>query len=425
MLDIKFIRKNSDMVKESLKNRNMKSNINEVLNLDEKRRDFIKEIGDLKHKHNKENKQIPELKRRGESINEKLKDLKKLSDEITFKEQELKNLENELKDLLLNIPNVPHESVPIGPDASYNKVIKEWGDEKKFDFTPLTHMEIGEHLDILDFHRAAKMTGSNFSLFKGFGAKLVRALMNFMLDLHTKKHGYKEVWPPLLVNRKSMTGTGQLPKLEKDMYRVDEEDYFLVPTAEVPVTNIHREEILDEKDLPLYYTAYTPCFRREAGSYGKETRGLMRLHQFNKVELVKFTTPETSWEEHEKLVKDAEEVLQLLGLRYRVVALSTGDLSFAASKCYDLEAWAPGLGKWLEVSSCSNFTDFQARRANIRLRRENGPLSYPHTLNGSGVAFARTIICMLETYQQKDGSVNIPEIIKPYLDGLEKIEYNL
>ena len=421
MLDIKFIRENSNLVRESLKNRNMKLDIDEVLNIDERRRDFIKEIDALRHKHNKESKEIPELKKKGENIDEKLKDLKKLSDEITSQEQELKNLEDKLKDLLLNIPNMPHESVPVGRDASYNKVIKEWGEEVKFDFTLLSHIEIGEHLDILDFHRAAKMTGSNFSLFKGFGAKLVRALMNFMLDLHTKNHGYKEVWPPLLVNRKSMTGTGQLPKLEKDMYRIDEEDYFLVPTAEVPITNIHREEILDEKDLPLYYTAYTPCFRREAGSYGKETRGLMRLHQFNKVELVKFTTPETSWEEHEKLVKDAEEVLQLLGLRYRVVLLSTGDLSFAASKCYDLEAWAPGLGKWLEVSSCSNFTDFQARRANIRLRRENGTLTYPHTLNGSGVAFARTIICILETFQEKDGSITIPDVLRSYFENSSKI----
>ena len=422
MLDIKFIRENSNLVRESLKNRNMKLDIDEVLNIDERRRGFIKEIDVLRHKHNKESKQIPELKAKAENIDEKLKDLKKLSDEITSQEQELKNLEDKLKNLLLNIPNIPHESIPIGLDASYNKVIREWGKEVKFDFTLLSHIEIGEHLDILDFNRAAKMAGSNFSLFKGFGAQLVRALMNFMLDLHTKKHGYKEVWPPLLMNRKSMTGTGQLPKLEKDMYRIDEEDYFLVPTAEVPITNIHREEILDEKDLPLYYTAYTPCFRREAGSYGKETRGLMRLHQFNKVELVKFTTPETSWDEHEKLVKDAEEVLQLLGLRYRVVVLSTGDLSFAASKCYDLEAWAPGLGKWLEVSSCSNFTDFQARRANIRLRRENGTLTYPHTLNGSGVAFARTIICLLETYQQKDGSVVVPEVLRSYMNGRDKID---
>jgi seryl-tRNA synthetase len=421
MLDLKFIRENVELVKKAIRDRNMDLDIEKILALDERRKVLQKEVDELRHRHKLENKQIPELKKRGEDIGKKIKELKELSNRITRLEKEFKQVEEELKQLLLNVPNIPHESVPVGPDSNYNQVIREWGKEPEFDFEPLTHIEIGEHLDILDFSRAARMTGSNFVLFKGLGARLVRALINFMLDLHTKKHGYVEMWPPLLVNRKSMTGTGQLPKLEEDMYRLKDDDYFLIPTAEVPVTNIHREEILNEDDLPLYYTAYTPCFRREAGSYGKETKGLIRVHQFDKVELVKFVKPEDSWDELEKLVKDAEEVLQLLGLHYRVVVLSTGDLSFAAAKCYDLEAWAPGLKRWLEVSSCSNFTDFQARRANIRLRRKDGTLSYPHTLNGSGVAFARLIICLLETYQQRDGSVIIPEALRPYMEGIEKL----
>ncbi|MDP8216383.1 MAG: serine--tRNA ligase [Candidatus Kaelpia imicola] len=416
MLDPKFIRENSNLIRESLKNRNMDFDISNFLDLDEKRRVFIKEIDDLRSEHNRENKKIPELKKRGENINVKLEELKKLSDKISSKEQDLKDREDKLKVLLLNIPNIPHQSVPVGPDASFNKIVREWGGDKKFDFKPLTHIELAEHLDIIDFSRAAKITGSNFILFKGFGAKLVRVLMNFMLDLHTQKHGYCEVWPPLLVNRDSMISTGQLPKLEEDMYKLNGEDYFLIPTAEVPLTNIHRDEILNEDDLPIYYTAYTPCFRKEAGSYGKDTKGLIRVHQFDKVEMVKFTTPESSWDEHEKLTQDAEEVLQLLGLRYRVVALSTGDLSFAASKCYDLEAWTSGLERWLEVSSCSNFTDFQARRANIKMRRKDGSLTYVHTLNGSGLAFARIIICLLEVYQQKDGSISIPDVLRPYME---------
>jgi len=410
MLDLKFIRENSNLVRESLKNRNTNLNIDNVLDLDEKRRVLIKEVDDLRFKHNKENKEVPGLKKRGENIEVKLKELKELSNDISSKEKLLREIEDELKVLLLNIPNIPHDSVPVGLDASFNEVIREWGETKDFKFNPKTHIEIGEKLDIIDFSRATKISGSNFILFKGLGARLVRALMNFMLDLHTQKHGYKEVWPPLLVNRDSMTATGQLPKLEDDMYKLEGEDYFLIPTAEVPVTNIHRNEILNEDDLPIYYTAYTPCFRKEAGSYGKDTKGLVRVHQFDKVEMVKFTTPESSWDEHEKLTKDAEEVLQLLGLKYRVVVLSTGDLSFAASKCYDLEAWAPGLERWLEVSSCSNFTDFQARRANIKIRRKDGTLVYAHTLNGSGLAFARVIICLLETYQQKDGFVDIPDL---------------
>ena len=314
------------------------------------------------------------------------------------------------------VPNIPHDSVPVG-DVSANKVVRSWGELRRFDFPPLTHTELADALDIIDFSRAAKISGSNFVLYKGWGARLERALINFMLDLHTQKHAYTEVFPPFLVNRKAMTGTGQLPKLEADMYRLKEEDYFLIPTAEVPVTNIFADEFLKEEELPVYYAAYTACFRREAGSYGKETKGLIRVHQFDKVELVKFVQPQTSYDELEKLVKDAEEVLQLLELPYRVVSLSTQDLSFAASKCYDLEAYAPGLDMWLEVSSCSNFGDFQARRANIKYRRRDKKSEHPHTLNGSGVALARTLVCLLENHQQKDGSVIIPEALRPYLNG--------
>jgi seryl-tRNA synthetase len=350
--------------------------------------------------------------------------MKATAQKIDTLEDELKGIDAQLDNLLLNIPNIPHSSIPVG-DASKKDVVRAWGDAPRFDFEPVTHIELAQHLDIIDFGRAAKITGSNFILFKGWGARLERALFNFMLDLHTKKHGYTEVFPPFLVNRASMTGTGQLPKLEEDMYRLKDDDLFLIPTAEVPVTNIFRDEVLDEEDLPVYYTAYTACFRREAGSYGKDTKGLTRVHQFDKVEMVKFVKPENSYEELEKLVGDAEEVLQLLGLAYRVVMLSTEDLSFAASKCYDLEAYAAGIDNWLEVSSCSNFESFQARRANIRFRRkmQDGRrlTEYVHTLNGSGIALARTVIAILENYQQKDGSIIIPECLRPYLDGKERI----
>jgi seryl-tRNA synthetase len=322
---------------------------------------------------------------------------------------------------LLVIPNIPHSSVPVG-DAFCKKTVRSWGELPKFDFKPASHIELSQHLDIIDFGRAAKITGSNFILYKGWGARLERALINFMLDLHIKKHGYTEVFPPFLVNRQSMTGTGQLPKLEEDMYRLKDDDLFLIPTAEVPVTNIFRDEILNEDDLPIYYTAYTACFRREAGSYGKDTKGLIRVHQFDKVELVKFVKPENSYNELEKLVLDAEDVLQLLGLPYRVAMLATGDLSFAASICYDLEAYAAGIDLWLEVSSCSNFESFQAKRANIKFRRKDTKkLDFVHTLNGSGIALARTVVAILENYQQKDGSVVIPQALRPYLDGKERI----
>jgi seryl-tRNA synthetase len=335
----------------------------------------------------------------------------------------LKSLEENIEKLMLWIPNVHHPSVPVGRGEEDNKVVRAWGEKPQFDFEPLMHWDIAEALGIVDFKRGSTISQSNFVVFKGMGARLVRAIIGFMLDLHTKKHGYEEVWPPALVNRASMMGTGQLPKLEEDMYHCNVDDLFLIPTAEVPLTNLHRDEILDGADLPVYYTAYTPCFRREAGSYGKDTRGLNRVHQFDKVELVKFVAPETSYDELEKLVKDAEEVLQAFGLHYRVNLLCTGELSFSASKCYDLEAWSPAQKKWLEVSSCSNFEDFQARRMGVRYRPAPGEKArLVHTLNGSGVALPRTIIAILETYQTKDGRVRVPEVLVPYMDGAEVVE---
>ena len=354
----------------------------------------------------------------------KISAMKEISSQIDNLDGKLKEIDDQLAKLILTFPNIPHASIPRG-DPTCNKIVRSWGVPPKFDFKPVTHVEICQNLDIIDFPRATKITGTNFILYKGWGAKLERALINFMLDLHTRKHGYTEIFPPFLVNRASMTGTGQLPKLEEDMYRLKDDDLFLIPTAEVPVTNMFRDEILDEEKLPIYYTAYTACFRREAGSYGKDTKGLIRVHQFDKVELVKFVKPETSYDELEKLVADAERVLQLLGLPYRVVVLPTQDLSFAAAKCYDLEAYAPGIDKWLEVSSCSNFESFQARRANIKYRAKTEnrkpKTEYVHTLNGSGVALARTVVAILENYQQKDGSVVIPEALRPYLDEKERI----
>ena len=428
MLDIKFIRENLNLVKKSIKDRGLKLDLDGLIKLDDSRRKILIELEDLRAKKNKVNDEISALLKAKKDTKTKISSMKTVAQEIDKLEDKLKEVNTELDKFLLVIPNIPHSSIPVG-DASCKKIVRTWGKQREFDFKPLTHLEISQHLDIIDFNRAAKITGSNFVLYKGWGARLERALINFMLDLHTKKHGYTEVFPPFLVNRLSMTGTGQLPKLEEDMYRLKDDDLFLVPTAEVPVTNIFRDEILDEDALPVYYTAYTACFRREAGSYGKDTRGLIRVHQFDKVELVKFVKPENSYEELEKLVKDAEEVLQLLGLPYRAAVLPTEDLSFAASICYDLEAYAPGIDTWLEVSSCSNFENFQARRANIKFRRtttEGSPersrrTEYVHTLNGSGVALARTLIAILENYQQEDGSIIIPEVLRPYLDGKERI----
>lgn len=421
MLDIKFIRENQDTVRQSLRDRNLKLTLDEFIGLDESRRKILSELEGLRAERNKANDEISKLLKEKKDAKSKINSMKDISSRISGLETKIKEADEGLNDVMLNIPNVPHVSIPRG-DPSCNKIVRSWGEPPKLDFKPLTHIEIAQNLDIIDFSRAAKITGSNFILYKGWGAKLERALFNFMLDFHTHKHGYTEVFPPYLVNRASMTGTGQLPKLEEDMYRLKDDDLFLIPTAEVPVTNIFRDEALEEDSLPVYYTAYTACFRREAGSYGKDTKGLMRVHQFDKVEMVKFVRPETSYDELEKLVSDAEDILQALGLSYRVVMLATQDLSFSASKCYDLEAYASGVDKWLEVSSCSNFESFQARRANIKFRRKDTKKAeYVHTLNGSGVALARTVIAILENYQQKDGSVLIPEALRPYLDGRERI----
>ena len=421
MLDIKFIRENLDLVKKTIKNRGMKLSLNEFISLDKESRKVQIELEELRRQKNAANEEITKFLKEKKDPKKKIKQMKGIADKIDKLRDKEKSLDIKLKDILFNVANIPHESVPVG-DISANKVVRSWGEQRKFDFTPRNHIELCQQLDIMDLPRAAKITGSNFALFKGAGAKLQRALIDFMIDLHTTKHGYKEIWPPALVNRQSMIGTGQLPKLEEDMYILKDDDLFLIPTAEVPVTNLHRDEVLEEDKLPIYYTAYTPCFRREAGSYGKDTKGLMRVHQFDKVEMVKFVKPEDSFDELEKLLANAEEVLQLLNLPYRVNLLSTGDLSFAASKCYDLEAYASGIDKWLEVSSCSNFCDFQARRANIRYRRkDNKKLSYVHTLNGSGVALARTVIAIIEEYQNQDGTIQIPDVLRRYFDGQTRI----
>jgi seryl-tRNA synthetase len=421
MLDIKFIRENKGLVKQAMENRALKVDIDAVIKVDEIRRKALSEFEILSAQRNKANDEISVILKEKKDAKAKISSMKDISRRIGELELQIKEQEVELNKLLLNIPNLPHSSLPVG-NADCNKIVRSWGRPRNFDFKPLSHIELCQNLDIVDFNRATKITGSNFILFKGWGAKLERALINFMLDLHANKHGYTEVFPPFLVNRASMLGTGQLPKLEEDMYKLKDDDLFLIPTAEVPVTNIFRDEIIDEDKLPIYYTAYTACFRREAGSYGKDTKGLIRVHEFDKVEMVKFVKPEDSYDELEKLLANAEEVLQLLELPYRVVMLSTQDISFAASKCYDLEAYTAGVDKWLEVSSCSNFEGFQARRANIRMRRkEDKKVDFIHTLNGSGIALARTVVAILENYQQEDGSVLIPKILQPYLNGQERI----
>ncbi|OHB35857.1 MAG: serine--tRNA ligase [Planctomycetes bacterium GWA2_40_7] len=418
MIDINIIRNDIEKVKQAIANKNESTNIDSFQELDSKRKALLIECDELRNKRNVTSKKISELKSKKEDASVLIREMKGVSDNIKQLETKAKVLTDELDTLLMRIPNIPAEDVPVGKDPKSNVIVKSWGEKKTFPFTPLPHWELGRDLGILDFERAAKISGAGFTLYKGAGARLERALYNFMLDLHTQEHGYTEVLPPYLVNRTSMTGTGQLPKLEEDMYRIPEDDLFLIPTAEVPVTNIHANEILSNKDLPILYAAYTPCFRREAGSYGKDTRGMIRVHQFNKVELVKFVRPETSYDALESLLSASEKVLQLLGLQYQVVKLCTGDLSFAAAKCYDIEVWSPGLNKFLEVSSCSNFEDFQARRCNIRFRDDEGNLRFVHTLNGSGVALPRTMIAIIESYQREDGAVVIPEVLKPYMNGL-------
>ncbi len=421
MLDLRFIRANLDLVRRKVTEKGYKIDWDRFTAIDQERRGLQTELDNLRSLRNEVSKKIGRLRSQGQDVEDLLKEAEEISQKVKGLEALLSQKERDLYDILIRIPNLAHDSVPVG-GAEKNVVVKYWGEVKERDFEVLPHWEIGERLGVLDFPRAAKITGSNFPLFIGLGAKLERALFTFMLDLHTQKHGYKEVFPPFLVNRDSMFGTGQLPNLEEDMYRLKDDDLFLVPTAEVPVTNLHRDEVLSEEDLPIYYTAYTACFRREAGSYGRDTKGLLRVHQFDKVELVKFSLPETSYEEHEKLLADAEEVLQLLEIPYRVVLLASGDLSFAAAKCYDIEIWAPGVKRWLEVSSCSNFEDFQARRANIRFRRKGSKKTeYVHTLNGSGVALARLVAVLLEHYQTPEGKIEIPEVLRPYM-GIEVIE---
>lgn len=423
MLDAKVIRNNPDLVRESLIKRNGDPGlVDKFLVIDEKRRKNLAVSEERKSRRNKESETVARMKKAGEDASALMAEMKELGEEIKALDAELREIEEELRAVQLSIPNVPHASVPVGKDDSENVEIRRWGEPRKFEFEPRAHWDIGEDLRILDFERAAKVTGARFTFYRGLGARLERAILTFMLDLHTQKHGYEELLPPFMVNGDSMIGTGQLPKFAEDMFRLEGVGYYLIPTAEVPVTNFYREEILEAKDLPIYHCAYTPCFRAEAGSAGRDTRGLIRQHQFNKVEMVKFSLPETSYEELEKLTRDAEEVLQALELPYRVVALSTGDLGFSSAKTYDLEVWLPSAGMYREISSCSNFEDFQARRANIRFRR--GPKEKPefvHTLNGSGLAVGRTTAAVLENYQNPDGSVTIPPALRPYLGGLEKI----
>lgn len=423
MLDIKFIRSNPDVVRESLKVRGYSDEIlDEFLRVDKERLTLLKEFEELKHNLNLLSKKVAELKRKGEDIGDILLESKELSDKIESIKEKLKIVEDNLNDIVLRIPNIPHESVPKGIDSSFNVEIRRWGKIREFEFTPKPHWELGEELNILDQERASKLSGSRFSLYKGLGAHLERALINFMLDLHIKKHGYIEIFPPFLVRSDIMLGTGQLPKFGEDMYKIENEDLWLIPTAEVPLTNLHKGEILEESELPKYYTAYTACFRREAGAAGKDTRGLIRVHQFDKVELVKIVKPEDSYNELEKLVNEAEDVLKELNLPYRVMLLSTGDMSgFSASKTYDIEVWMPSYGRFVEISSCSNCTDFQARRMNTRFRRENGKIDYVHTLNGSGVAIGRCFAAIIENYQNEDGSVSIPDVLIPYI-GVDKIK---
>lgn len=422
MLDIKFLRSNLAAVKEAVKNRGTDVDLTAFERMDEDRRGLLRELEGLRHRRNTVSQEIARNKRKGEDSSDMISDMKSVSTEIREKEERLAGIQEGFDPVLYEIPNLPHDSVPVGTSEDDNLVVRTWGSIPERDFEALPHWELGEKLGILDFPRAAKITGSRFALYRGAGALLERALINFMLEVHTREHGYTEVLPPFMVNADSMTGTGQLPKFEDDLFKIEGWNYYLVPTAEVPVTNIHREEILDDEELPIYYTAYTPCFRSEAGSHGKDTRGLIRQHQFNKVELVKFTRPEDSWDELESLTRDAEEILQRLGLPYRVVNLCTGDLGFSSAKTYDLEVWLPGQGLYREISSCSNFCDFQARRADIRFRRKGvSGTRLVHTLNGSGLAVGRTLVAILETCQQADGSVVIPDALLPYTGGMEII----
>ena len=423
MLDVKFVRENIGLVRQMLKNRQSDLNLEPFLELDETRRHILVDVEQKKHRRNVASEEISKLKKEKKDASILVEEMKELGQQIKVLDEQSAEVEHKFRDLLLIIPNMPDNSVPVGSDEKDNEQIRTWGEKPAFDFKPRPHWEIGEGLGILDFERGAKITGARFTLYWGAASALERALICFMIDIHTKRHGYTEVLPPFMVNSTSMRGTGQLPKFREDLFKIDGWDYWLVPTAEVPVTNIHSEEILEESVLPRYYTAYTPCFRSEAGSHGKDTRGLIRQHQFNKVELVKFTRPEDSYPELERLLKDAETILQELGIHYRVILLCTGDMGFSSSKTYDIEVWLPGQDTYREISSCSNFEDFQARRANIRFRRSGrNRTDLLHTLNGSGLAVGRTLVAILENYQQEDGTVVIPEVLRPYMGNMKVIE---
>lgn len=416
MLDMKFVRDNTDKVQTALKNRGGSISLDEFLVLEKERRDLLMEVESLKSLRNTVSQEISRMKKAKEDADTKIAEMRSVGDQISALDTRLRAVESQLAAILMTMPNLPDASVPVGKDERDNVEVRRWGTPRQFDFQPLPHWEIGEKLGILDFERAAKVTGARFTFYKGLGARLERALINFFLDVHTREHGYTEILPPYIANRDTMTGTGQLPKFADDMFKLEGLDYFLIPTAEVPVTNLHRQEIIDAASLPLYYSAYSACFRAEAGSAGRDTRGLIRQHQFNKVELVKFSQPETSFDELEKMTADAERVLQLLGLPHRTILLCTGDMGFSSAKTYDVEVWLPSFDTYREISSCSNCVDFQARRADIRFRRDlKAKPEYVHTLNGSGVAVGRALSAILENYQQADGSVIVPEVLRPFM----------
>lgn len=416
MLDLKFVRENLDKVAEAMKNRHTEVDLDAFRKLDQERRDLLQKVEADKSMRNSVSAEISKMKKNGEDASEKILSMRTLGDKIAETDKKLKEVEQGLRDIMLTIPNMPDASVPVGKDDTENPEVRKWGEPTHFDFEPKAHWDLGEDLGILDSNRAAKVSGGRFYYYLGLGARLERAVYNFMLDQHTQKDGYTEVIPPYIVNRETMTGTGQLPKFHEDMYRLEGMEMYLIPTAEVPLTNYYRDEIIDGAKLPIYLTAFTPCFRAEAGSAGRDTRGLIRQHQFHKVEMVKFTKPEDSFDELEKLTHDAEGILQALGLPYHVVCLCTGDLGFSATKCYDIEVWFPAQNKYREISSCSNCVDFQARRANIRFRRDSkSKPEFVHTLNGSGLAVGRTVAAILENYQQADGSIVVPEVLRPYM----------
>ncbi len=423
MLDIKRIREDFDGVKKAVESRGKGDfGIDKAREYDVERRKLLAEVEQMKNQQSTSSRQIPVLKKEGKDTTELMAEMKQLSEKIKVLDGQVSEVEAKLRDALLNIPNTPYKDVQEGADDSDNVELRKWGEPRTFDFEEKAHWDIGTDLDILDFERATKIAGTRFTVYKGLGARLERAVINFMLNLHTEEHGFTEILPPFMVNRDAMIGTGQLPKFEDDMFHVPAKDFFLIPTAEVPVTNLRMNEIIDEAELPIYYTAYTPCFRKEAGSAGRDTRGLIRQHQFNKVEMVKFVKPETSYDELESLTAAAEDVLQKLEIPYRVVRLSTGDLGFSSAMTYDIEVWMPSYGRYVEISSCSNFENFQARRGNIRFRpAEKGKPEFVHTLNGSGLAVGRTVAAILENYQQADGSVVIPEALRGFM-GVDKIE---